>query len=215
MAGAEAETQVDQTFNHRVEKGEEQSVSFDIPLRSSFERAGNAVRRPVAIVTLITATLVSPSRSAEPIPRQIDPAYVDHLPDELDHALASVPRGVFLVASATYSFGTAIGPKGSVYFTSFAERTITRVLPDRFGRPSIFSEVPVVAKDKPGAYGIVAGTKDDLFYALDAGVGLGEVRHLLPDGSESTIMSVCGGRWLPVETTSMRHRLPISCSSSG
>ncbi len=146
--------------------------------------------RHIEIVTsIVVATLVLSCPGAESIPREIGPAYLDRLPMELDHGLATVPRGVLLVAPATYSFGTTIGPENSVYFTSFAERTITRVLPDQFGRPSIFSEIQVVAKDKPGAYGIVAGPKGDLFYGLDQGLGLGEIRHLLPEGSESTIMS--------------------------
>lgn len=118
-------------------------------------------------------------------PSSIDPRTVSQLPPDEDSGLETIPEGLFVVAPAHYSMGTASCTDGSVVFTEYNRRNVKRVTPDgRVSNVWIKSEL----FGRGGFYGVAADMQGSLFVACDSDTQNGGILRVLPDGHERFVV---------------------------
>lgn len=158
----------------------------------------------VAVILVPIMSFVSGSRRGDvPVwpenapngPPSLDPRLVEALPSEADQKMVGVPDCLLVEASAYYSFGTAIGPDGSVYFTEFNRSRLQRLTPS--------GQLGTVLSNKGPMYGVAADEVGNVFVGLDSDNNTGGILRIARDGTTSLIV------------TNLTRPRQLTCDSAG
>jgi len=108
-----------------------------------------------------------------------DPRGIDELPPEFAQGPGGIGQRLFALATVDYSFGTAVGADGSIYYTAF-KGELRRLTPQ--------GEVKIVALNKPGAYGVAVDREGNAFVGFESTRRDGGILRVTPEGEQSFIV---------------------------